>query len=311
MEAFQAARVACAPSRWYFLTFMRTPLRRKPVEIELPAFGISAFTSRHAPSFTMPFMADRYHKLCLVESGEGILRLEKGEEPLRPATLVHLPPGVPHQFSDNPKRPMVLNALCFSSEALIGLRCVRETWRQLQELLPPASPRPVAYENDRLELQRLFRKIVFEMGQELAGRPASVVALSTMMLVLVVRCLSRDIDLKSSATPKRFATSLAVIDDRFTEDLRVDDLAKVAGMSYRAYTERFRKHTGMTAMQYVTQRRLEFAKRRMLETEDILGSSLEAGFRDLSHFYRVFKRHSGETPQGFIDRHLLQDQSNE
>ena len=97
-----------------------------------------------------------------------------------------------------------------------------------------------------------------------------------------------------------FAASLAALDDRLLEPLRIRDLAELAGMSYRSYTEHFRRHKGVTVTQYVTQRRIEFAKRRMLETRSILGSALEAGFRDASHFYRVFKRTTGQTPQAFL-----------
>ena len=283
---------------------MRTPLRRKPIEIELPEFGISAFASRHAPSFTMPLATQAYHKLCLIEAGQGSLQLDSMAAALGPASLIRVPPNVPHRFVDNAASPMTLSALCFHAEAFAAPCTVRQVWERLRQQLPAGSPRPIIYENDRANFQRLFRNIVLEMGQELPGRPASVFALSTELFVRATRCLARQVDLDSGDASPQFAASLAEIDNRFTEDLRIEDLAKQAGMSYRAYTEHFRKHTGTTVMQYVLHRRLGFAKRRMLEPEDILGSSLEAGFRDLSHFYRVFKRELGETPQAFINRHL-------
>lgn len=53
-------------------------------------------------------------------------------------------------------------------------------------------------------------------------------------------------------------------------------------------------------------RRMEFAKRRMLETEDIVGSLPEVGRRDLSHLYPVFKGLESKIPLAFIVRHALE-----
>ena len=58
----------------------------------------------------------------------------------------------------------------------------------------------------------------------------------------------------------------------------------------------------MTTAQYWNYLRIELAKRRLLENHDIFGAALEAGFHDLSHFYKVFKRLVGETPHDFMTR---------
>jgi len=72
-------------------------------------------------------------------------------------------------------------------------------------------------------------------------------------------------------------------------------------MSYRSYTEQFKRRTGKTVTQYTAERRVEYAKRLLLETDDILFASAEAGFGDLTHFYRVFKKLAGVTPKQFIE----------
>ncbi|MFL5263636.1 MAG: helix-turn-helix domain-containing protein, partial [Anaeromyxobacteraceae bacterium] len=61
------------------------------------------------------------------------------------------------------------------------------------------------------------------------------------------------------------------------------------------------RRTGQTVTQYLAERRVDYAKRLMLETDDILFASAEAGFGDLTHFYRVFKRLTGLTPKQFIE----------
>jgi AraC-like DNA-binding protein len=181
-------------------------------------------------------------------------------------------------------------------------------WDALTDSLPEISARQVATEYERSVCGRIVRAIVLELGRDLPHRAAAIYAHTVNLLVLLVRTLDAVRDRERPSGPESFAASLAELDDRFTEGLRIEELAKRAGMSYRSYTEHFRRRKGMTVTQYVTQRRIEFAKRRMLETEDILGSSLEAGFHDLSHFYRVFKRLEGETPLAFIGRHSLAEE---
>jgi AraC-like DNA-binding protein len=49
----------------------------------------------------------------------------------------------------------------------------------------------------------------------------------------------------------------------------------------------------------------------MMETEDILFAAFEAGFCDLAHFYRVFKKAAGCTPKQFIAGQKVQMQKAE
>jgi AraC-like DNA-binding protein len=46
---------------------------------------------------------------------------------------------------------------------------------------------------------------------------------------------------------------------------------------------------------------VEFAQKRLLETGNVLFSALDAGFGDLSNFYRVFKKETGLTPRQYIE----------
>ena len=281
---------------------MLIPLRKSPVEIELPEFGISAFSSRHAPNFSMPFSSSNYDKVCYIHQGSGQLEYSTGTVfALEEGSLFLVPSSVTHRFVDCPSSPLTLSVLCIGEVAFRTPQSVAVLWNEAKKSLPEASPGLVSFEKTRTEFQRLFSTLILEMGSELPHRDAAVYAHSVMLITSAVRSVCRASSSDHPKAPEALLASIATLDDRFTEDVNVGELAEAAGMSYRSYSEHFRKYTGMSVVQYVTHKRLEFAKRRMLETGDIMGSSLEAGFQDLSHFYRVFKRHTGETPQNFID----------
>lgn len=99
----------------------------------------------------------------------------------------------------------------------------------------------------------------------------------------------------------RFQTSLGYIEANVERRLEVAELASIAGLSPRRYSAVFRHHTGQSVARYVRSMRVRFAKSRLVETRDILQASMDAGFADLSNFYRVFKSEAGVTPRQFID----------
>jgi AraC-like DNA-binding protein len=94
--------------------------------------------------------------------------------------------------------------------------------------------------------------------------------------------------------------AMAYLQDHFTQPICIEELADLSRMSYRAFTSHFRRYTGSTVVEYLHQKRIAFAKQRLLATGDILASAYDAGFADLAHFYRIFKRMTGQTPRQYM-----------
>jgi len=285
------------------LNDMITRRQHAPVFVSLPSFGISAFTSRHAPDFYMPAATHAFEKICFVEDGCGELQNADGAVEIEQGAIIRVPAELRHRFVDRPGSPMTLSVLCISPSALSALPTATHLWRELLDRMPHGRRLQVSNSYIAAEYRRLFRSIVLELGHNRIGREAAVLAIATQLIVLVLRTADDHSPPNTSRVSIAFVSSIGELDGRFSELLRISELAEKAGMSYRAYTENFRRYKGMTVTQYVTQRRIEFAKQRMAETGDILGSALESGFGDLSHFYRVFKRQVGYTPQEFIRIH--------
>ena len=277
--------------------------RSTPVRVTMPPFGISALTSHHAPTFHMPYMRHPFDKICLIEKGQGEVLREGVVCPLGPGVLVRVPPNDLHRFADHRGTPMTLSVLCIGDQAMQQPTSVGRLWAELLNTWPAYHRLEVANPYHFGEYRRLFRAIIFELGHDRPARDAVVFALAIHMLTLVWRDLQRNTPRPTPQLSEAFLASIAYLDDHFPETIRVEHLAEQAGMSYRAYTDRFRQYKGMTVTQYVNHRRIEFAKRRLLERGDILSSALEAGFGDLSHFYRIFRRLVGDTPQAFLTTH--------
>ena len=79
--------------------------------------------------------------------------------------------------------------------------------------------------------------------------------------------------------------------------ITVDDLCAVSGLS-RAYLSRlFRREVGMPIGQYITQRKLEAARKALEFTDQSIPDIAHTlAFSSESHFISVFRRHTGVTP---------------
>lgn len=78
------------------------------------------------------------------------------------------------------------------------------------------------------------------------------------------------------------------------------NMSAICGKSKEHISRSFRKHLGMTPSDYLNDIRLNYAANLLINTDiSVLEISLEAGFENLSWFYRKFNEKYGVTPKKF------------
>lgn len=87
-----------------------------------------------------------------------------------------------------------------------------------------------------------------------------------------------------------------IIQDRFSEDISLSELARESGLSPFHLVRVFEKHLGVTPHGYMTQTRVERARQRLGSAERIADIAMDCGFSDQAHLTRLFKRQTGYTP---------------
>lgn len=89
----------------------------------------------------------------------------------------------------------------------------------------------------------------------------------------------------------------------FSDDIAMNDLAKMACMSPSTFRQHFRSVTGMSPLQYIKQIRLLEARQLMLNHHLDAGSAaVRVGYESASQFSREYNRLFGEPPQRDIRR---------
>jgi YesN/AraC family two-component response regulator len=106
--------------------------------------------------------------------------------------------------------------------------------------------------------------------------------------------------LSNSSSDKRFSELISFINMSIKSDLRVSDLCERFGYNSKYLSRLFKKNTGVSIPEYITDRRIELAKKLLLTTTDTVTSiAREAGYSDEYYFMKVFKSRVGMTPKGF------------
>jgi AraC-like DNA-binding protein len=90
------------------------------------------------------------------------------------------------------------------------------------------------------------------------------------------------------------------LESHFAEPLRLDELAKFAGLQKNYLCRTFKAHTGQTIFNYIIHQRLGRAMLLLRQTDHpVVEIALSSGFNDLPHFNRIFRREAGMTPREY------------
>jgi AraC-like DNA-binding protein len=97
---------------------------------------------------------------------------------------------------------------------------------------------------------------------------------------------------------QRVARAIELLKARYTEPLRIEDLATAAHMSASSLHQRFRAATATTPLQFQKQLRLQEARRLMLvEGIEAASAGHRVGYESASQFSREYRRLFGAPPK--------------
>jgi AraC-like DNA-binding protein len=90
----------------------------------------------------------------------------------------------------------------------------------------------------------------------------------------------------------------------YMDEIRLNTLADIAGMSPSAFSRFFKLHTGRNLSEYIIEMRLGYASRMLVDTaKSVAEISFQSGFNNLSNFNRIFKKKKGCSPSMFRENY--------
>lgn len=153
-------------------------------------------------------------------------------------------------------------------------------------------------------IETLFTEIQNEYLMKKPYYKAKISLLLQDILLMALRGMNR-----SEAEPAKYQSShhtqlvhtvIDYLNRNHTEKIRLEDTARLTGLSPRYIDTLFRQTTGATIIEYLTKIRVESTKKALVSgSRPITDIALESGFESSSYFCKVFKKHTGLSPSAY------------
>ncbi len=90
------------------------------------------------------------------------------------------------------------------------------------------------------------------------------------------------------------------VKDHLQEEISMEDIAEVVYLNPQYMARMFKKHEGISILEYITDRRIEMASVLLRESDyTIYQVAGMVGYANYSYFTRVYKKMTGKTPQDY------------
>lgn len=127
----------------------------------------------------------------------------------------------------------------------------------------------------------------------------SEIMVSSLLTALITDLLIANNDEHNSLAnmPDYLKVVLKEIENRFAESLSLDYLSSISNISKYHLEREFKRYIGATVTEYIIQTRLNHAKELLkYSNASVEEISLHCGFRYVSHFIQIFRKHEKKTP---------------
>lgn len=100
---------------------------------------------------------------------------------------------------------------------------------------------------------------------------------------------------------KKLSGVIAYIDSNFTEQLKIEELSAMSGMTDNYFSTLFKKIYNVSPKEYIILKRLEFATNILVSEGDrkVLDVAVSSGFNNTANFNKLFKKYYGVTPKEY------------
>ena len=253
-----------------------------------------------------------YYQICYVDRGEVLHCTENGAVPLRFGNAFIVPPGYIHRIDFTGSNSLIYSLSFEESLFHPGFR-YSNVYRFMTALKLDSigekhidvQMKVVLNESQRTTMKALMEALVRE---EQADCPPELTAAAS--LIAAVMCILSQAYFRDNTDNSEFQElshyeeimdrCLEYINERFTQPLTSDALARQFAFSKSLFTVLFQQYTGMTAKHYIMNKRMEYAGMLLSNTDFSINEvSLMVGYQYFSTFYRNFTRYFGVTPSEF------------
>ncbi len=230
--------------------------------------------------------------LGLIEEGVQCFSSQGKSHTAPQGSMITVNPDEIHDGQSADNRPYGYRLLYIPASLMLEIGIDSGTARTLPYFLAPVT-------HDRELAQQLT--CLFSLLEDPSTNTLEV---CSVFYSLIVDLISRhgtgtESQTDSRQVPMAIKKVRSYILDMAREEISLDDMAEIAGLSRYHFLRTFTASQGISPHAFLLNRRLQLAKTALSNGSTISDAALEAGFFDQSHLTRRFKAAFGLTPRQF------------
>lgn len=241
------------------------------------------------------------HGLWIVSKGRGDFVLDGSPFTAEPGDLIVFAPGTVYDRQIDPEEPLEYYFIRFSYAVAYE---EKDEWHfaaadaapfPLHGVYRLQNPPPV------LNLCEQIRQSWPRRGQTAAARRKLL--FQEMLLSILQDFRARTV---AGSTTLAIERTIDHMVQHYKKKMTLEDLAHLAGLSASHYSRLFKKYTGLSPIEYLTQLRVDRAKELLVISDYRLkGIAQSVGYGDEFYFSRIFKKVVGQSPREFALKNKL------
>lgn len=151
---------------------------------------------------------------------------------------------------------------------------------------------------ERKGLEKSWRSERVMAKEQYEGTITLLAAFALQVSDLLNRLLIEE----SNAEPEVVMKAKRYVNAHLEDKISLESVAKHVGVSPYYFCKIFKQSAGMTLTEFVNRRRIEWAKRRLLNPQErVTEVAFDVGFQSISQFNRSFLKYVGQSPTRFRD----------
>lgn len=228
-----------------------------------------------------------FYEILYFYKGNGTITVDGKVMPVKSGDLIVYQPGQIHSEKTSEKTPFQFVFLAFHSDVSL---------HGSVDLIPEQDELPFSFQGVyRFYLEDLLFQMLKEAQTHEEGYDIMCNSYLTNFIVLFNRI--RTAMFQSSKPAVESQKIKEYIDKNYNRNLTLDHLSEVVYISKHHLTHIFKNEVGVPPITYMIMKRMDEAKRLLLETDkSVADISQEIGYDNPNYFSQVFKKLEGLSP---------------
>ena len=250
--------------------------------------NIPIFISRGYTNKNCPIHAHNYYEFELIMDGEATHIINGTKYEIKRGNSYILSPLDVHYYQLHSP----IDAYCLNFDASVVSPKIAEKILSLDKKIPI-----IIDENSLCDISSIADILIRECRREDGG---CSIELCNSLLSLVLRGVFTSSDKQNTSVQDiGLQRAISYLNTHFFESPSLNVLANVAGYNSSYFSDIFKKNIGESYTSHLNSLKVEYAKVLLSHGSKVIDACYDSGFRSLSSFLTVFKKHTGMPPNEY------------